>query len=311
MIVDDDREIRSQMSRILRPRGYHLDFAANGESCLSSAQRVIPDLVILDLGLPGEDGLTIIRKMREIESISDIPVLVVTGRDPAVFKQVVMDEAVAGFFSKPILESSFLKAVEDVLVSSKTVLPLAALASDSSSPAVSPSSVVSSSSANSNDSADCPHCGNLSSNFVGDFDPRMIDSIAERVAAIVIDSIRPMVSALASGSGSQPPKVSGPPIYVEVEEGLEDLLPGFFGRRSDDCKALQRALEVRDFATVELLGHRMSGNGGGFGCHRVSEIGAALEQAAKKSDAAETQSLISSLYDFLARVELAPPTVSL
>ncbi len=71
---------------------------------------------------------------------------------------------------------------------------------------------------------------------------------------------------------------------VAVDPDLQDLVPGFLENRRKDAAALDRAAQAKDLSTVRLLGHRMKGDGGGYGFHEISKIGDALEQAAIRED---------------------------
>jgi histidine phosphotransfer protein HptB len=73
-------------------------------------------------------------------------------------------------------------------------------------------------------------------------------------------------------------------ITVEISRDLEDIVPIFLANRNKDLQILRDARIAQNFRTVETLGHRMKGDGGGFGFHQITEIGAAIERAAKLED---------------------------
>lgn len=89
---------------------------------------------------------------------------------------------------------------------------------------------------------------------------------------------------------------------VEISRDLEDIVPIFLGNRNKDVQTLREALAQQDFRTVQTLGHRMKGDGGGFGFDRITEIGAAMERAAKLQDCSTIEQHIVQLEDFLNRV---------
>jgi HPt (histidine-containing phosphotransfer) domain-containing protein len=91
-------------------------------------------------------------------------------------------------------------------------------------------------------------------------------------------------------------------LTVEVSRDLEDIVPIFLGNRKKDVRTLRDALEKQDFSIVQTLGHRMRGDGGGFGFDRITDIGAAIELAAKLEDPATIEQHIAQLEDFLTRV---------
>jgi HPt (histidine-containing phosphotransfer) domain-containing protein len=65
-------------------------------------------------------------------------------------------------------------------------------------------------------------------------------------------------------------------------------------------------LERRDFATVESLGHGMKGAGGSWGFHAITDIGAALEQAAESADSEASRKWVGELSKYLDRVQITP-----
>ena len=91
-------------------------------------------------------------------------------------------------------------------------------------------------------------------------------------------------------------------IVVHVDPDLADLIPGFLENRQKDVQALQQALRTGDYATIGKLGHQMKGIGGGYGFDALSDIGCALEQAAKRRIADEIRERLQELVDYLAHV---------
>lgn len=77
LIVDDDDGIRASLRMALEDQGYHVDEAADGESALERVRATSPDVVVLDLMLPGMDGFECCRQLRRS---SDVPVLIVSAR---------------------------------------------------------------------------------------------------------------------------------------------------------------------------------------------------------------------------------------
>ncbi len=77
LIVDDEPAILSTLSAVLRDEGYHVALASTGEAALQSVQSSLPDLVLLDIWMPGIDGIDTLRKMKEIAPI--LPIVVMSG----------------------------------------------------------------------------------------------------------------------------------------------------------------------------------------------------------------------------------------
>jgi HPt (histidine-containing phosphotransfer) domain-containing protein len=99
------------------------------------------------------------------------------------------------------------------------------------------------------------------------------------------------------------PKPSTPHI-VRIDRDFEDIVPIFLANRQKDLHTLRQALTDADFATIQMLGHRMKGDGGGYGFPQISEIGAAMEQAAERHDAPASEQRIAELEKFLAQVQV-------
>ncbi len=93
-------------------------------------------------------------------------------------------------------------------------------------------------------------------------------------------------------------------ITVSIDADLEEIVPRFLDNRRKDVAILQTALQANDLKTVRLLGHRMKGDGGGYGFDAISEIGDKMEQAAIREDRQVITQQIAVLADFLGRVEV-------
>ena len=91
-------------------------------------------------------------------------------------------------------------------------------------------------------------------------------------------------------------------LTVHIHQDLEEIVPGFLANRRRDVQTLEAALEQNDLKTIEMIGHRMNGDGGGYGFSAISTMGAALEQATARKDLAAIRRHTAELIDFLARV---------
>ncbi|MEJ2761838.1 MAG: Hpt domain-containing protein [Gammaproteobacteria bacterium] len=93
-------------------------------------------------------------------------------------------------------------------------------------------------------------------------------------------------------------------ISVTIDSDLEDLIPGFLENRKTDLEKLRTAAGGKDFKTIQLLGHSLKGVGGGYGFERISEIGAALEEAGKNASLDAANEQINQLNDYMSRLEI-------
>jgi hypothetical protein len=97
---------------------------------------------------------------------------------------------------------------------------------------------------------------------------------------------------------------NGGKVTVYIDADLEEIVPRFLENRRHDAAALATAIQRNDLKTVRLLGHRMKGDGGGYGFDLISRIGEALEQAALREDREVMQRETAALANFLAQVEV-------
>jgi two-component system, OmpR family, KDP operon response regulator KdpE len=98
LVVDDEPQIRRALVINLRARGYEVDVADSGERALELAARHHPDAVVLDLGLPGIDGVEVIRGLR---GWSQVPIVVLSVRDQEADKVAALDAGADDYVAKP------------------------------------------------------------------------------------------------------------------------------------------------------------------------------------------------------------------
>jgi two-component system KDP operon response regulator KdpE len=98
LVVDDEEPFVRALGIILRARGYQIDTASAGGAALELAARAHPDVVILDLGLPGMDGLDVLRALR---AWSAVPVIVLSARHDEVTKVAALDAGADDYVTKP------------------------------------------------------------------------------------------------------------------------------------------------------------------------------------------------------------------
>ncbi len=93
-------------------------------------------------------------------------------------------------------------------------------------------------------------------------------------------------------------------ILVRAEPKLADLIPVFLQNCRKNVITMLDALDRGDFETVEILGHGMRGAGGSYGFQAITDIGAALEQAAESADNDASRKWVGELSRYLDRVEI-------
>jgi len=111
MIVDDDSDLRMALKLRLRANHFETVSASDGYSAIALAQKERPDLVILDLGLPAGDGYVVLKRMRQSDTLCDIPIIVLTARDPQTNEDRSLDEGATAFFQKPVDNNELLDVI--------------------------------------------------------------------------------------------------------------------------------------------------------------------------------------------------------
>ena len=117
LIVEDDEAISDFLSMTLEQEGYEVCVASNGQEGLNIIQARTPVAVLLDLVLPGVDGLTILKKMQDRPETAVIPVAVVSAYADAGDTRKLLDASpnVKKVFVKPVLTDDLLKSVKKMI----------------------------------------------------------------------------------------------------------------------------------------------------------------------------------------------------
>lgn len=115
LIVEDDADVRQGMHVRLKANGYETFFAADAPSSLVEAKKHKPDLVILDLGLPGGSGFVVIERFNKIPALAVIPIVVVTARDGRVNQERAIKAGAKAFLQKPVDNAELLAVIRQAL----------------------------------------------------------------------------------------------------------------------------------------------------------------------------------------------------
>jgi two-component system response regulator MprA len=99
LVVDDDQAVREVLGRTLTLGGYEVQMAADGEQALDAVVESVPEAVVLDIGLPGMDGLELCRRVRRLGN--RVPILMLTGRDAVSDRIDGLDVGADDYMVKP------------------------------------------------------------------------------------------------------------------------------------------------------------------------------------------------------------------
>jgi CheY-like chemotaxis protein len=115
LIVDDNADIRLGMHLRLKANQYETCFAADAAAAEAEARKHRPDLIILDLGLPGGDGFTVIERLKQIPFLAAIPIVVVSARDGLGNQKRAHEAGAKAFLQKPVNDPELLAVIRRAL----------------------------------------------------------------------------------------------------------------------------------------------------------------------------------------------------
>jgi two-component system, OmpR family, response regulator MprA len=112
LVVEDDEEIAQVLQRSLRLEGYEVRIAGDGVTALDAAHAFLPDLVVLDLGLPRLDGVEVAKQLRRED---DVPILMLTARDAVESRVEGLDAGADDYLVKPFERQELLARLRALL----------------------------------------------------------------------------------------------------------------------------------------------------------------------------------------------------
>jgi len=115
LVVDDDDFQRSLIGRILDAAGYRLQFAASGLEALNLMRKSRPDLVLMDVQMPGMDGVEATRRLKGAPHTAAIPILMITGRSELDTVRESLKAGAAGFVVKPFERETLIEKIRQAL----------------------------------------------------------------------------------------------------------------------------------------------------------------------------------------------------
>jgi len=115
LIVDDNRASRDLIRAILRPVRCDIIEASHGQQALDLIQHDRPDLVLLDVDMPGLDGLALVRRIREKPSLAGLPVVAVTAFAMEGDRERCLAAGFTAYFTKPVRAALLRQQVQQLL----------------------------------------------------------------------------------------------------------------------------------------------------------------------------------------------------
>jgi len=115
LIVDDERQNRQLLEVLLLADGYELDTAGSAEEALAAVKRQRPDLILLDIMMPGMDGYQVVARLKADPHTASIPVVMLSALDDRSSRSHGLTAGAAAFLSKPVDRLALREAVVSLL----------------------------------------------------------------------------------------------------------------------------------------------------------------------------------------------------
>lgn len=115
ILVCDDEDVLRELIRASLDGRYPLIEAADGDEALRCARERRPDLILLDMMMPGRSGLDVLAELRSDAELAEVPVVMLTARTQAVDREAAASAGADRFLAKPFSPGDLLAVVEDIL----------------------------------------------------------------------------------------------------------------------------------------------------------------------------------------------------
>ena len=118
LVVDDDPDAREYLSTVLEDNGLAVLTAQDGSEALTKVEQETPDLISLDITMPGKSGVAVYRKLKEDDQFKSIPVIIITGVSDD-FRSFISNRRQVpppdGYINKPVDADAFVKMVRELI----------------------------------------------------------------------------------------------------------------------------------------------------------------------------------------------------
>jgi len=115
MVVDDNEPSRDALSRRLERRGYRILTAVDGQQAVATGQAALPELILMDLGLPGIDGWEATRQLKADSATRHIPIIVLSAHAMTNDRDLALAAGADDFDTKPVRFEQLLGKIETLL----------------------------------------------------------------------------------------------------------------------------------------------------------------------------------------------------
>lgn len=119
LIVEDEKEAVALLEGFLRDEGFTaIESANDGISATRKASKFLPDLVLLDIKIPGGDGISVLKKMKQTASLAKVPIIVITGVTDDTMKKRLLSTGISAYFQKPYKPEVLIAEIKKALSAS-------------------------------------------------------------------------------------------------------------------------------------------------------------------------------------------------
>ena len=115
LIAEDNEDLREMLSHFLGSNDYRVVGAADGHEAVEAAARERPDLIVMDLGMPGMDGLSAVAEIKRSGHMEKTPIIIVSAYDRLEYRTEAVGAGCVGFITKPVNPSELLKTIRMLL----------------------------------------------------------------------------------------------------------------------------------------------------------------------------------------------------
>ena len=116
LVVEDNEPSRDALARRLERRGYTVVLAGDGQQAVTVARAASPDLILMDLGLPGIDGWEATRQLKGFDDTKDIPIIVLSAHAMTNDREMALAAGGDDFDTKPVRFQQLLEKIESLLM---------------------------------------------------------------------------------------------------------------------------------------------------------------------------------------------------
>jgi len=117
LLVEDNEMNRDMLSRRLERKGYHVVIATDGEQGVALAESEVPDLILLDMSLPGLDGWEVARRLRKMTVTAAVPIIALTAHAMSGDREKALEAGCDDYDTKPVELIRLLGKIEALLQS--------------------------------------------------------------------------------------------------------------------------------------------------------------------------------------------------